>query len=128
MPAPVNGLGKLLASSWEHQGKPGWACSPALRQGCRGLAGGSSLILLLAERRGGRNDKELPPLTEEKILAWAQAHYLRVGRWPNGSSGVIADAPGESWNAVDSALHKGRRGLPGGSSFARLLATVRKSG
>ena len=120
--------GNSLASSWEHQGETWLGVQSRPAQGCRGLAGGSSLILLLAERRGGRNDKELPPLTEEKILAWAQAHYLHVGRWPNGSSGVIADAPGESWNAVDSALHKGRRGLPGGSSFARLLATVRKSG
>lgn len=37
-------------------------------------------------------------------------------------SGAIAWARGERWSGVDSALQRGFRGLPGGSSLAKLLA------
>jgi hypothetical protein len=92
-----------------------------LRLGLRTLPGGSSLARLLAQKRGVRNRKALPPYTEEQILAWAEAHHARAGRWPTGQSGPIADAPGETWTAVDVALSHGQRGLPGGSSLSRLL-------
>jgi hypothetical protein len=39
----------------------------ALVYGLRGLPGGSSLAQLLAERRGVRNIRRLPRLTEEQI-------------------------------------------------------------
>ena len=45
----------------------------ALRQGERGLPGGSSLTRLLAERRGTREPKGPPPL--DQILAWADAFH-----------------------------------------------------
>jgi len=96
-----------------------------LRRGFRGLPGGSSLARLLAERRNVRNIKQLPPLDRAKILAWADAHHERTGSWPIGKSGRIADAPGETWQGVHAALHMGCRGLPGGSSLARLLAEER---
>jgi hypothetical protein len=47
----------------------------ALRLGLRGLPGGSSLARLLDEQRRVRNVKNLPPLTEEQILAWADEHH-----------------------------------------------------
>src|SRR5262245_25765063 len=97
----------------------------ALRKGARGLPGGSSLARLLAEHRSTRNRKQLPPLTLEQILVWADAHYARTGTWPTAKSGPIVDAPGETWLAVDMALRMGRRGLPGGSSLAMLLAEMR---
>lgn len=97
----------------------------ALRLGQRGLPGGSSLVRLLAQHRGVRNRKSLPPLTEDRILAWADAHHQRTGVWPTAKSGPIRDAPGETWLAADMALHRGRRGLPGGSSLALLLAEKR---
>lgn len=97
----------------------------ALRLGLRGLPGGSSLAQLLAQQRGVRNRKGLPPLTEEAILAWADAHRARTGGWPHARSGPIAEAPGETWTAVDMALRHGLRGLPGGSSLALLLAQRR---
>jgi hypothetical protein len=62
-----------------------------------------------------------PPLTVERILAWADAHQARMGRWPTAASGPVADAPGESWRTLDGALALGRRGLPGGDSLSRLL-------
>jgi hypothetical protein len=97
----------------------------ALRQGERGLNGGSSLARLLAEHRGVRNKKQFPRLTEEQILAWADAHRERTGKWPTRASGPIADAPGETWQAVEMGLYRGQRGFPGGSSLAQLLTEKR---
>jgi hypothetical protein len=94
-----------------------------LRQGLRGLPAGLSLARLLARERGVRNRKDLPPHTEAQILRWAEAHCERTGQWPKGSSGPITDAPGETWAGVDAALATGIRGLPGGSSLARLPRT-----
>jgi len=45
----------------------------------------------------------------------------RHGRWPTLWRGAIEDAPGETWAAADAALKRGGRGLPGGSSLAKLL-------
>ena len=98
----------------------------ALRAGRRGLPGGSSLARLLAQHRGVRNKKALPPLRVEEILRWADAWYSRTGRWPRSKSGTVAKGVSETWLAVDSALHEGLRGLPGGSSLIRLLAQHRK--
>ena len=97
----------------------------ALSRGLRGLRGGYSLARLLADRRGVRNVTALPPLTEEQVLAWADAHRARTGRWPAIRSGPIPEAPGETWQGVQNALRLGLRGLPGGSSLARLLARER---
>ena len=103
-----------------------WAgIDQALRQGRRGLPAGSSLARLLEERRGVRNRASLPALTEEQIVGWADAHRRRTGRWPNNRSGTIPEAPGENWSAVEAALFQGVRGLPGGSTLARLLAKHR---
>ncbi|MDB5307939.1 MAG: hypothetical protein JWO38_2141 [Gemmataceae bacterium] len=103
-----------------------WAAvDAALRSGTRGLPGGDSLARLLARRRGARNHADRPPLTTAQILAWADAHYRRTGDWPTAGSGAVADAPGETWCAVAHALRDGRRGLPGGSSLARLLEAER---
>jgi hypothetical protein len=78
-------------------GAPGqtWcAADAALRQGRRGLVGGSSLARLLAEHCGRRTRAALPPLTEAQILAWADAHRGRTGRWPGAHSGPVPGAPG----------------------------------
>jgi hypothetical protein len=66
-----------------------------------------------------------PPLTEELILLWADAHRGRTGCWPHARSGRVEGAPGQSWGAVNRALARGGRGLPGGSSLARLLGARR---
>jgi hypothetical protein len=60
-------------------------------------------------------------LTVEQILAWADAHRARTGRWPTAASGPVADAPGEDWRALNNALYFGRRGLRRGDSLPRLL-------
>jgi hypothetical protein len=97
-----------------------------LRRGGRGLPGGSSLPRLLAEARGVRNMSAVPPLHVAQILAWARAHRRRTGRWPSAASGPVVGAPGETWNAVNAALAFGKRGLPGGSSLAKLLAGLKR--
>src|SRR5262249_4887644 len=92
----------------------------ALRWGRGGLPGGSSLWYLLSIERG-----VVAPHSEEQILAWADAFHERTGRWPTASHGAIDDEPGETWCAVNAALGTGHRGLPGGSSLARLLIEKR---
>jgi pyrroloquinoline quinone (PQQ) biosynthesis protein C len=98
----------------------------ALARGGRSLPGGSSLAQLLLEHRDVRNRASLPDLTIDQILAWADAHHARTGLWPKLKSGPIADSAGETWYCVNSALQQSLRGLPGGSSLARLLDKHRK--
>jgi hypothetical protein len=101
------------------------AVQHALYLGGRGLPGGSSLSRLLAEHRGRPNHLALPPMDVAQILAWADAHHRRTGKWPNCHSGAVDAAPGETWKKVHASLYHGLRGLPGGSSLARLLAEHR---
>src|SRR5262249_47975457 len=97
----------------------------ALTRGRRGLPGGSRLSRLLAEARGVVDSHSRPPLTIERILAWADADTAGPGRWPRSQSGRVADASGETWRGVDMALTRGLRGLPGGTTLVRLLAERR---
>jgi hypothetical protein len=118
---PIEDSGPVSAAPDEN-----WsAISGALACGVRGLCGGSSLARLLAEHRGARNPKDLPRLTIEQILTWADAHHSATGRWPSSSSGPVAEGSQETWAVVNSALCHGLRGLPGDSSLARLLAKHR---
>jgi hypothetical protein len=96
-----------------------------LRRGTRGLPGGDSLSRLLARRLKARNLSGRPPLTQEGILAWADAFNERHGRLPTCNGGRIPGTGGETWRGVHKALSDGYRGLPGGSSLARLLAKRR---
>src|SRR5205085_3010793 len=51
--------------------------------------------------------------------------HQHTGQWPRADSGVIAEADFDTWSAVNQALRVGVRGLPGGSSLARLLEEQR---
>jgi len=82
----------------------------ALRKGLRGFRPGSSLARLLAKHRNKRNRKQLPKYTIRKILGWVDGYNEESGSWPTWDSGPIDEAPGETWQAVDQALRKGRRG------------------
>jgi hypothetical protein len=73
----------------------------------------------------GHRGRPQPPLTVEQILAWADAHKARTGDWPSAVSGAVAEAPEENWKALNQALWRGRRGLPGRDSLARLLRRER---
>jgi hypothetical protein len=97
----------------------------ALRQGHRGLPGGSSLARLLANEQGVRKWRGASPLTIDQILAWADAHYERTGDWPTQCLGAVYGAPGVSWRNLNTALRQGYWGLPKGLTVARLLAQKR---
>jgi hypothetical protein len=66
-----------------------------------------------------------PELTVTQILAWADEFHRSAGRWPTRNFGRIPGSGGETWSAVNAVLESGHRGLPGGSSLARLLAEHR---
>jgi hypothetical protein len=93
----------------------------ALRFGYRGLPGGESVARLLARQRGARNSADVPRLTVRQVLAWADAQHAVRGVWPTAHAGPLTDVPDESWGAINMALYKGRRGLKGGDSLAKLL-------
>jgi hypothetical protein len=76
----------------------------ALRDGLRGLEGGSSLARLLDAERGGRNVHDLPTLTDAGILRWAREHRNRTEEWPDENASPVEHAPGEDWKNTDMAL------------------------
>jgi hypothetical protein len=85
----------------------------------RGLPGDDSLARLLARHEG--RELRPGPLTVEQILVWADAHHERTGGWPKSTSGAVADAPGETWSAINTALYSGFRGLAEGDTLACVL-------
>lgn len=97
------------------------AVDESLREGFRGLPGGTSLAQLLAKRRRASHSGARPPLTVEKILAWADAHHKWTGRWPTKYPGAVAKARGETWKGIDWALLRGHRGLSRGVCLNQLL-------
>jgi hypothetical protein len=85
-----------------------------------------------AERaRGGKAGaqrsaaRERPALDDERILRWADAYRTATGQWPTPGSQPVGGMDDEAWSEIDASLRRGRRGLPGGSSLARLLAEER---
>jgi hypothetical protein len=92
----------------------------ALAQGHRGLPGGLSLSTLLKSHRGASAKSAKASLSIEQIVAWAEAHHRRTGKWPSADSGPLPEAPTENWRAINTALEEGLRGLPGGDSLRKL--------
>ncbi len=114
---PMSHSGRVVGADGET-----WSgINTALQAGRRGFSGGSSLARLLARRRGVRNPKEPPPLTEKQILAWARQYHRRHRVWPTRNSGPVHGVPGETWAMVDRALRYQYRGLRWSSSLFKLL-------
>lgn len=103
------------------------AVDTALRSGIRGLPGGSSLPQVLAEHRGVRNIADLPPLSVQQVLSWADAFHEQTGEWPKHRHWPepIPDSGGETWGSVSQAIAKGFRGLEGHTTLFDLLAEHR---
>ncbi len=102
-----------------------WACVNGwLRHGHRGLLGGSSLSRCLYQHRDVKPGRTPPPLSQQQVLAWADAHFAAQGKWPTVQSGPVSGTR-ETWLGIDSALRSGGRGLHGGTSLAQLLARRR---
>ena len=113
---PTCSSGPCLEAPGEHWG----SLMSAVHEGQRGLPGGSTFAQLLVKHRGHRSKGHAPRLSIPQILDWALAFQTRHGEWPTSHSGPVAEAPGETWSGIQSALGRGRRGLPGGSTLARL--------
>lgn len=101
-----------------------WASiSWALKNGTRGMRGGSSLVHVLARHRRTLYRRKGVPLKMERILEWATAHHELTGRLPTKRCGPVRGMPGETWAAIDASLRTGSRNLPGRSSLSEFLAT-----
>jgi len=61
-------------------------------------------------------------LTNDLIWTWSKSFHQCIGDWPTKESAFTDPSGREKWSGIDLALRKGHRGLPGGSSLARLLA------
>lgn len=92
----------------------------ALRNGARGLPRKITLADLLFEKRQVPNKANRPALTDQQVLEWADRHKLLTGEWPDQTSGPV-DGENENWRGINSALSKGLRGFPGGSSIHQVL-------
>ena len=75
---------------------------------------------------GKRSYSGVRRLTIKQILAWADAHHERTGKWPITTSGPVVGVFNETWAAIDAALAAGCRGLWGGSTLSRLLRKYRR--
>jgi len=99
----------------------------ALCYGTRGLRGKSSLLGLLQKHRGVLRGADRFPwatksrLSMKEIRAWAKEHRRRTGAWSHVAAGRVPSVAGLTWAKIDVALRVGCRGLPGGSSLARLF-------
>jgi hypothetical protein len=91
------------------------AVNMALIQGIRGLPGGETLARLLSRHRDAPHPSELPHLTVKQILRWADDYRRGTGRWPTMNSGPVVGQGRLTWGAVNDALARGFRGLPGGA-------------
>jgi DNA-directed RNA polymerase specialized sigma24 family protein len=61
------------------------------------------------------------PLTEKLITKWVKQFHSEEGYYPtNLETKGVPDQPLESWSVLNAALTKGGRGLPGGSSLAKI--------
>jgi len=116
-PKRTSGVIKGTAERWS-------LIDSALKQGNRGLPGGSSLSQFLAEHRDVRPGRFQPLLSVSAILAWADAHRQSHGVWPLSTSGAIPGTK-ETWDSVNRALAHGYRGLRGRCTLPQLLAKHR---
>ena len=97
---PTCSSGPCLEAPGEHWG----SLISAIHEGQRGLPGGTTFAQLLVKHRGHRSKGHAPRLSIPQILAWALAFQTRHGKWPTFRSGPVADAPGETWCGIQSAL------------------------
>jgi len=109
-------------SGWCAELRCSWArVNAALREGQRGLQGGSSISKLLEERGLVVNlQSKSRHISIDQIVTAAQDWKRNTGKRPGQLSG-IDPVLGRTWGAVNLALSVGCSGLPGGSSLAKLL-------
>jgi hypothetical protein len=117
---PQSGAGAALEAPADNP-PPGATAAKERRR----LPSRTTINRLWSQLRGIYRNPNFVPLSVPLILAWADRFHARYGRWPSAASGLIDDYPRDTWAAINAALDGGHRGLPGGSSLARLLAQER---
>ena len=65
-------------------------------------------------------------LTISRVHEEIRVHHSRVGRWPSRLAGPVPTL-GITFAALDTALKRGSRGLPRGSSLGEEVAKVREA-
>ncbi len=98
--------------------------SACMTNGYRGLPGGTTVSKFISEHfHNDRNRINLPSLSEEDILNWAEQYKVEFGRYPTMREGQVKYfTQGRlTWCAVNACLDKGLRGLPGGTTLSRLI-------
>ena len=93
----------------------GFLTEQANRPSQRGRKPGTNLQLPTRPKRTYTN------WTVERILELADSYYSSFGKWPIVRSGRINEEIDGTWASIDSALKRGHRGLPGGSSLYALI-------
>jgi hypothetical protein len=89
-----------------------------LRNGFRGLAGGSSLVDLKQRYFGIKT-----PLTEKIIAEAIGIFHKKHQRYPGSRDSDTSGLPaGDSWAGIISCLHYGNRGLSPGNSIGKIIA------
>lgn len=98
-----------------------------LQSGNRGLPRGRSLSRLILDARGVKVYGGPLRLSEEMILAWADAFFKKNGFWPSSKGKYpVPGAPHESWKKINAALRNGGRGLTERLTLFRFLQKHRK--
>src|SRR5688572_15325045 len=64
-------------------------------------------------------------ITIADIIRFADRHHQMSGQWPISRDGPVFGEDGLTWEGINTCLRKGGRGLPGGTSLARVLAKHR---
>jgi len=90
-------------------------------RGARWRGTPTSLANILAKYRNKPHHLQAPRLTIKQVLAWADDHHRRTGRYPMLTSGTVRGCSGATWHNIHNALVRGYRGLSGHSSLAQLL-------
>ena len=85
------------------------------------------LAARIHRRDEARERADARRLAIPKVLAWADAHHERTGRWPTSQSGPVADAPADTWARINWAMSEGYRGFRPDGSLARFLKKHRNA-
>lgn len=94
----------------------------ALRAGKRGLTKGYSLSKLFQEKRGCRNKKNLPTISEDTLIRWIKEYKKNhSNKYPTCKNKNYIKGTDEKWVNIDSALRIGLRGFPGCSSLTKFI-------
>ena len=107
------------------------AINSAGKNGGRSLEKGRTLSKILEPikvKYGYKVKAKGGQLTVEKIIKAAIEHFDKTRKWPtcDDSESKIPLLPEDNWNAINSAGHRGCRGLEKGLTLAKILEPIKE--